>query len=344
MNLFARPMLLPLLIATLTAAGCGGDGHHDDDVTLSGTAATGVALDGTVDVVDADGNMSSTAIGAGGVFSITVADNPPFMLSATSGDGETVLYSWAAGSGMVNVNPLTSVALVNAAGMDLGELFTSWADDHGEVNQEEIDDAIAVVNANLQTYYEDHDVDFTTYDFFGEEFGADGTGFDGVLDDVQVSVDGTAVVLTESGTATAIPFDLNIDITHINIGGGTSDGGDGGGGSTGTIPPDSVWQLTVTENLSGQSQTVDETFTGAELPTSESDFSDFAEGDLSGDFSFGGISVSFDLSDVSLTSDISGAVGDTISGHMEGTISVSGGGQDVSNQPIDVDYQWERIS
>jgi len=102
----------------------------------------------------------------------------------------------------------------------------------------------------------------------------------------------------------------------------------------------------VTENISGQSQPVDETLTGAERPTSESDFSDFAEGDLSGDFSFGAIAISFDLTDVSLTSDVSGAVGDTISGHMEGSISVSGipDGPDITNQPIDVDYQWERIS
>jgi hypothetical protein len=49
---------------------------------------------------------------------------------------------------------------------------------------------------------------------------------------------------------------------------------------------------------------------------------------------------------VSLTSDVSGAVGDTISGHMEGTISVTGipDSPDITDQPIDVDYQWERIS
>jgi len=336
MKVLARLLMLPLLVATLTLVGCGGDGGGDDDVTLRGTAATGVALDGNVEVVDADGNVSSTAIGAAGVFSITVADHPPFMLSATSGDGNTVLYSWAAGGGTVNVNPLTSVAMVNAAGMDLGALFTSWAADHGEINQGEIDDAIAVVNANLHTYYEDNDVDFTTFDFFGEAFDADGTGFDGVLDDVHVNVTGTTVVLTESGSANPIEFHIDIDISEIHIGGVA--------GGTGTIPPDSVWQLTVTENISGQSQTSEETFTGAELPTSESAFNDFAEGDLSGDFSFGDISVSFDLTDVSFTPDISGAVGDTISGHMEGTISVTGGGQDISNQPINVDYRWERIS
>jgi hypothetical protein len=337
--------MLPLVIATLTLAGCGGGGDGgDDDTTLSGTVASGVALDGMVDVVDADGTLSSTAIGAGGVYSITVKDNPPFMVSATSSDGETVLYSWSAGGGTVNVNPLTSVAMVNSAAMDLGELFDSWAADHDEITEEEIDDAIAVVNANLQTYYEDNEVDFTTYDFFGEEFDADGIGFDGVLDDVQVSITGTTVVLTDSGSAVTIPFDINIDITHINIG-GTPDGGGGGDGG-GTIPAESVWQLTITENISGQSDTLEETFTGAELPSSEDDFSDFAEGDLSGDFDFGGISINFDLSDVSLTSDISGAVGDTISGHMEGTISVTGvpEGQDITDQPIDVDYEWERIS
>jgi len=102
----------------------------------------------------------------------------------------------------------------------------------------------------------------------------------------------------------------------------------------------------VTENISGQSQPVDEAFTGAELPTSDPDFSDSAEGGLSGDFSFGNIALSLDLTDVSLTSDVSGAVADTISGHMEGTISVTGipDSPDITNQPVDVDYQWERIS
>ena len=341
MNHFARLTMLPLLVAALTLVGCGGDGGGDDDVTLSGTAATGVALEGTVDVVDADGTMTSTPIGAGGVFSITVSDNPPFMLSATSAGGDTVLYSWAAGGGTVNINPLTSVAMVNAASADLADLFATWADDHGEITQDEIDDATAVVNANLHDYYDAHDVDFSSYDFFGEAFDADGTGFDGVLDDVQVSIDGTTVVLTESGTAQTITFDANIDITHINIGGGSS-----GGSGSGDIPPDSVWQLTITEHVSGQSETSDQTFTGAELPTSQSDFTDFAEGDLSGDISVGDLSISFDVSDVSLTSDVSGAVGDTISGHMEGTISVTGlpDGQNITDQPIDVDYVWERIS
>jgi len=339
MKVLARLLMLPLLVATLTLAGCGGDGGGNDNVTLSGTAATGVALDGTVEVVDADGNVSSTVIGAGGVFSITVADHPPFMLSAASGDGNTVLYSWSAGGGTVNITPLTSVAMVNAAGMELGALFTSWAEDHGEITEDEIDDAVAVVNANLQTYYEANDVDFTTYDFFGEAFDADGTGFDGVLDDVQVSIDGTTVVLTESGSANPIEFHIDIDITEIHIGGETS-------GGTGTIPPDSVWQLTVIEHISGESQTLDETFTGAELPTSEEDFRDFAEGDLSGDIAIGDISISFNLTNVSLTSNVSGAVGDTIAGHMEGTISATGipNAPDITDQPINVDYQWERIS
>jgi len=334
-------MVLPLLVGIL--AGCGGGGGGgDDDTTLSGTVATGAAMDGTVTVVDANGTQTDAVIGEGGVFSITVKDNPPFMVSATSSNGDTVLYSWAARGGTVNINPLTSVAMVNAAGTNLSDLFDTWAEDHGQITEGEINDAIAVMNANLQTYYEDNNVDFTTYDFFGEEVAANGTGFDGVLDDVHVSINGTTVVLTNRA-AQVIPFDINIDISHMNIGG--TSGGRGGGGD-GTIPPDSVWQLTVTEHITDESQTLDQTFTGAELPSSEDDFRDFAEGDLSGNVDVGGISVTFDLSDVRLTSDISGAVGDTISGHMEGTISATGipGSPDITNQPIDVDYQWERIS
>lgn len=342
MNIPPRLILLPLLVATLGASGCGGGG--DDGVTLSGTAATGVALDGTVTVVDADGRLSSAPIGIGGTFSVATADNPPFMLAATSTDGATVLYSWAAAGGTVNITPLTSVAMVQAAGLELGNLFASWADDHDEITGAEIDAAIAVVNANLRGYYQAHDIDFSTYDFFGDRFDTDGTGFDGILDDVQVSIRGTTVALTQSGTGEPIGFQGDIDTSEIHLGGGTWDGSD-------SIPSDSVWQLSVTNNISGQSVMPGQTLTGTELPTSEADLRDFVDGFVEGNVanaisSTGGGTIRFDVTELTITRNVAGNVGDTITCHFAGTLSVTGvpGVPDVIDQPIDSDCRWERIS
>lgn len=85
-----------------------------------GTAAQGAALDGSVSVEDSTGRIVSTPIsGTSGEFSVSAAGLvPPFMLKATSADGQTVLYSAAAAAGRVNVSPMTHVGLMRLAALN----------------------------------------------------------------------------------------------------------------------------------------------------------------------------------------------------------------------------------
>ena len=79
-----------------------------------------------------------------------------------------------------------------------------------------------------------------SFDFFSTAFDADGTGIDGVLDEVAITIGsgGSVNDITISiDNGAAFTFDFNIDISNF----GGSSGGSGGGALTGT------WSL----NISG---------------------------------------------------------------------------------------------
>jgi hypothetical protein len=93
---------------------------------LTGIAAAGAPIAGSlVTLKDAAGHSATTTTGADGSFALGLAGlTPPFLL-AVPGAG-TTLYSYAAGSGVANLNPYTTVALQSyyaAQGSSVGAVF-----------------------------------------------------------------------------------------------------------------------------------------------------------------------------------------------------------------------------
>jgi len=112
-----------LLTSFLALVGCGGGGDGSTPPPPSsaplihGVAANGRALDGTLTVEDSAGHLATARLdGGAGEFSVdTEGLVAPFMLKATSADGQVVLYSATPAAGRVNVNPLTNLGLLRLA-------------------------------------------------------------------------------------------------------------------------------------------------------------------------------------------------------------------------------------
>lgn len=133
--------LLPVVAATLLACGGGGGSSETDggqttvttgNVSLSGSAASGLALEGaTVDVKCATGSGAATTTSAGS-YSVTLSNAAlPCVLRVSSADGNTTYHSVAAGSGagsvVANVTPLTELVVAKATGMSPAEFFSNFS-------------------------------------------------------------------------------------------------------------------------------------------------------------------------------------------------------------------------
>lgn len=222
--------------ATLGLTGCGNDDKDNaaSDTTISGTAATGAAMSGTVTAVGANGAQANTTIGAGGVYTLVVDGLTfPLLIKADDGAG-TTLYSWAdEADDTANITPLTTLALVMTDLSDnLDDVFANWSTSHS-LTVADLQAAQAKVNANLQSQFTAAGVDYTDYDFLTSEFDADGSGIDGLLDDLEFDFDflgtdfGAVVNIVLAGTTTPVAIDADIGIDDIVIGDDdTSGGGD----------------------------------------------------------------------------------------------------------------------
>ncbi len=250
---------LSLLAAAFLLTGCLSDGNTVAPATaISGTAATGAAMTGTVVLVDANGVTRTVNIGALGAFQIpTTGLAAPFILRATGSgaDAGTVLFSFADGlTGIFNITPLTHMALEllrqgdDTPAADLPTLFSAWGDRVNPANLADIQAAILLaqrrINATLRTAFEVNGLAPATFDFLRTRFSPDGSGIDGVLDSITgLVIAGGQINFNVNGAP--ITFTIGIDIADIVIGGGT-----GGGGGTPVTCDAGGQTLTFARNLS----------------------------------------------------------------------------------------------
>jgi hypothetical protein len=121
---------LAITIFLLILAGCGGGGANSGvsgASTVSGVAATGAPILGTVTLTDKNGlQRGPLATDTAGNFSIDVAGlTAPFILRAdwVSGSQSYALFSVATKSGVANINPFTNLTLQLATDADPAVLF-----------------------------------------------------------------------------------------------------------------------------------------------------------------------------------------------------------------------------
>ncbi len=175
------------LSAIILVSGCSSD-STPPPTTLTGTAATGAPIDGTVYVKDAKGVEKSIATAANGSFTLDVPGmTPPYLLKVTPSSGPE-LYSYASENGQtVNLTPTTNLAMFLAfSKSDLNTLYVGW--DGTAVTAAAVKAAEGVVRANLVTEMTAKGLNVASFNLFTTPFSADGTGIDGVMDGLKIAV------------------------------------------------------------------------------------------------------------------------------------------------------------
>jgi hypothetical protein len=199
-----------VLILLLSLYACGG---HDDKpsettVTVTGVAAAGSALSGTVYLKDSSSPSveRSQAIGEGGTFSIDVKGmKKPFLLKAVgSADGkEFTLFSLATDEGTANINPLTNLILFHlGGGSDLSGFYDTMTPGQLAEMADGLSDAVASVTGKLQpllTVFGAGSVNPVT-----GSFSADHQGLDGLLDYYSFEMGEDTVTIVNESTGETV--------------------------------------------------------------------------------------------------------------------------------------------
>lgn len=183
--------------------------------TVSGVAATGAPIQGKAYLRDS-GNAAerSAAIGSDGYFAFDVEGlKAPFLLRAewVTDSGKRELYSFAAGPGTANINPLSNAAVVSAAG-GIDDSFLS--DGLNSMQMEQTASALPGIVVALQEELK------PLLDYFNAIsdpiiglYSADHTGLDAMFDAVSIDVSGGKIMLTNRATGAQIFTCSTTDIT-----------------------------------------------------------------------------------------------------------------------------------
>ena len=232
---WARAFASAWLVAGL--AGCGGGGADNAPtaepltVTLTGVAATGAAIaNADVKAVNANGASAIVKTAADGSFSIKIGDAAPFVLSVTDASGKA-WYSYARQAGVANVNPLTTLAMLDANGSKpLADLAAAWANTSARPSEAQVLAGAAKVNANLQSVMQAKGLDAKSVNIFNVAFKADHTGLDAVLDAMRVNIACTATGCTQTinGPTGAVLLSWNANVATAGFAVTWAGGGTGG--------------------------------------------------------------------------------------------------------------------
>ena len=220
-----RVLALAGLIA-LTLAGCGGGGgsapadpivNPPAAVVITGVAATGAAFEGgSVQIIDSRGTVVGTSgsIGADGVFTVTLAEGAkaPYVVLATraNANGQSQTLTSVVSSDTqttVNVTPVTTLvaALLSPSG-DPTRLADELKAGTAQITPLAVTATVEKVQAVLQPLLAATGT--TGTDPLTGSFSANGTGYDRLLDSVQINI-----VPASSGANVEVAVKQQVDDT-----------------------------------------------------------------------------------------------------------------------------------
>lgn len=186
------------ILVTACGGGGGGGGTQIQASTLTGTAAAGLPILGTVYLKDANGVTVSGQIAADGTYAIDVSDlTPPIRLKAegTVAGKNVKYYSYASAediNGTINITPFTDLIIANVA-QTLAENFfdgNKSALDAGELARQK-----TALQTKLQAVFTELGVD-SSIDLLTSSFPTNHTGLDGALDILRFETNPEANVVT----------------------------------------------------------------------------------------------------------------------------------------------------
>ncbi|MEW6683990.1 MAG: hypothetical protein AB1451_13915 [Nitrospirota bacterium] len=208
---------LGAFLGLILLAGCNGGGGSSSPAatTVTGTAATGAAIVGaTISIKDAAGDTATATTGTDGTYSLDVTGmTPPFLLQVDVGGG-SFLYSVGETAGTVNVHPLTDLIIRTWYEVQGDTIDAAFADPTAAPppSDTELQVIVSVVENLVKKWLVDAGLDPAQFDMLTTPFDADSSGFDGVLDVLQVDTT-THVISLDDGTST--------QQTDLTISGGT---------------------------------------------------------------------------------------------------------------------------
>jgi hypothetical protein len=168
--------------------------------SLTGTAAIGAAItDGTVTAICADGSTftESVTTDANGNWSGEVANGAmPCALQVTGGNPPVTLHSYATAAGTANITPLTDLIMAKATGQSPADWFANF-------NGTAVDTSTASTDL-LNSFAGKGFTIPATGNPMTTPFAADGTGWDGLLDDIGDAIDNDPAIADYDALVTLV--------------------------------------------------------------------------------------------------------------------------------------------
>ncbi|MFY9328670.1 MAG: fibronectin type III domain-containing protein [Georgfuchsia sp.] len=199
-------------VALMAGCGSGGGGGGGWPQSVSGVAASGAPLVGQVTLRDSSSRDRTTSIAEDGSFSVDVRDmHAPFVLKAT-GTAEGVhrtLYSFAEKKGTANINPLSTVVVANAAGVDDPATVFDQADAAMlDKLKSGMPGAVATLQTQLKLLLDNFNAAGTNP--VTGSVPANGNGLDAVFDNVKFILSGGTLTISNATTGVVL-FTAQID-------------------------------------------------------------------------------------------------------------------------------------
>ena len=194
--------LTTILLLSFTMSGCGGGGGDNSSTPkVSGVAATGAPMSGTVFLKDSANNPEmSTTIVSQGEFAFNVSGKTaPFILRAGS------LYSMSGGPGTANINPLSTLMVADMGGFsNMSSMNTFYVNPNGPKLQTMFNN-MSTSRLHLQQTMDPLLTKYgvTNPDPIAGQFSI-GQGMDRMFDDVKMSIapNGAVTMMYVNGSTT----------------------------------------------------------------------------------------------------------------------------------------------
>jgi hypothetical protein len=165
-------------------AGCGGGGSSDSSkLTLSGTAATGLAIANAPVSAKCQSGTASATTRADGSFSLSISGGSLPCVLEVSGADKTLLHSIIHGNGTsatVNITPLSDLMVARLAGQTPAEFFNAF--DPSKINANTVADAQQAVVKALKDVVDLSGMDLLSDKLQAANGGNAGNAFDQKLD------------------------------------------------------------------------------------------------------------------------------------------------------------------
>ena len=200
--------IFALIVVCLTGCGSGSTSGAGAPpaITVSGVAATGAPIVGTVYLKDSSAQEFSSPIGADGTYSFDVtALTAPFILKATgTANGQScTLYSLTSAAGTANINPLSHLAVVQAnAGLDPSSLYVNLTGSRLQALQTAVTAAVPQLQASLQPILSQYGVSATN--FIKDPYTINHLGLDLLFDSISFTITGNGLTVANKSTGAVI--------------------------------------------------------------------------------------------------------------------------------------------